>query len=346
MTKIKWVTDEPRIKIDPTKRNKRLTGTRFPSVIGADPWKTPFEVWCAITRTYEEPFVDNKYTIAGKAIEPIIIQYLKDIYFGEDYIITPEDVYGEDYFKQTWGNFFPDEPIFGGMWDALVVDEDKEIIAVIEIKTTKNIDKWEHGAPDYQALQGALYANRLGVERVIMVVGYLQDEDYISPENFKPRAETVHLDEFLIHERYPDFDNYIAFAEHWWEAHVTTGASPYYDTKKDAEILKALRTVTVAPDTNIIAEANDLYLEIEANKQAIKPKTDRLKQLEEAIKENLIPELTSGKDHAIIEGNQVIFTLTESVSTSIDKEALEADGLLDKYTITKPRFTLRKKEIK
>ena len=58
---MEWL-DGNRIKINPPKRPKRITGTRFASILGLDRWNTPFKTWCAITRTYEEPFVDNVYT--------------------------------------------------------------------------------------------------------------------------------------------------------------------------------------------------------------------------------------------------------------------------------------------
>lgn len=86
------------IKVDIPKRPKRITGTRFASVLGLDRWNSPFKTWCAITKTYEEPFEDNKYTIAGKTIEPKIIDYLKKAYFLN--IKTPTDVYGRTISKK------------------------------------------------------------------------------------------------------------------------------------------------------------------------------------------------------------------------------------------------------
>ena len=86
--------------IDPPKRPKKVTGTRFASILDLDRWNTPFKTWCAITRTYEEPFVENKYTIAGKTIEPKIIDYLNKVYFFGD-LKSPTDIYGKDYFKKT-----------------------------------------------------------------------------------------------------------------------------------------------------------------------------------------------------------------------------------------------------
>ena len=59
-----------KIKVVPPKRPKKLTATRFATVLGLNPWSTPFEVWCEITRTYQKPFEETIYTAAGKTIEP------------------------------------------------------------------------------------------------------------------------------------------------------------------------------------------------------------------------------------------------------------------------------------
>ena len=52
------------------------------------------------------------------------------------------DRYGADYFQKTWGDFFKDSPIFGGMWDYLLVDKDGKPTTVLEMKTTKRSEDW------------------------------------------------------------------------------------------------------------------------------------------------------------------------------------------------------------
>ena len=116
MSAIKWLEGN-RIQIAPPKKTKKITGTRFATILGLNPWSTAFEMWCAITKTYEKPFEDTIYTIAGKTIEPKQAAYMKKSYAMD--IITPTDIWGKDYFNKTWGDFFPDSPHLGGMWDYL-----------------------------------------------------------------------------------------------------------------------------------------------------------------------------------------------------------------------------------
>lgn len=98
MKAVEWSDDRIRTEVP---NAKRITGTRFASILGLDRWSSPFKTWCAITRTYEEPFVDNKYTVAGKTIEPKVIDYLNKVYFFGA-LNSPTDIYGPDYFKKTW----------------------------------------------------------------------------------------------------------------------------------------------------------------------------------------------------------------------------------------------------
>ena len=99
MGNVKWLEDN-RLQIEPPKRPKKLTATRFATVLGLNPWSTPFEVWCAITKTYEKPFEDTIYTAAGKTIEPKQIEYMRKAYFMTN-LKTPTDIYGADYFKNN-----------------------------------------------------------------------------------------------------------------------------------------------------------------------------------------------------------------------------------------------------
>ena len=337
---MEWLNTN-QIKIDPPKRPKKCTGTRFASILGLDRWNTPFKTWCAITRTYEEPFVDNKYTIAGKTIEPKVIDYLNKTYFFGD-LKSPTDIYGKDYFKKTWGDFFNDVEIFGGMWDALYY-EDGKIASVIEIKTTKRAEDWTGGtAPDHYALQAALYAYLLGVDTVVMVASFLEDEDYEYPEKFVPSVNNTIIDEFNVSERYPQFQAHINRATDWWNEHVVTGISPQFDEKKDADILKELRKNTIETDDDIsvlIAEGEALKSEISQVTESIADKEKRLKEITTALKNYCMGQFREGDEKVAIAGQVYEWVLSKSEGIDIDKAALKKDGLLDKYS--KPKTTYR-----
>lgn len=328
---MKWL-DSKQIQITPPKRTKKVTGTRFATILGLNPWSTPFEMWCAITKTYEKPFEDTIYTIAGKTIEPKQAEYMKKSY-GMD-LITPTDRYRQDYFNKTWGDFFPENPYFGGMWDYLGVDENGTVDTVLEMKTTKRIEDWQNDAPEYYALQAALYAYLLGVDNVIMVASFLEEKDYEDPSKFVPNIKNTITVEFKVSERYPDFERMVAEVKSWWGEYVTGGISPVYDEKKDAEILAALRTHNLTPDTDIdalIKEAEGLKKEVDMTAAAIADKEKRLKEISDIIKEHAMTQFRDGDKKVEIKGSTYTWTVSRSETTTIDKKALEADGLLEKY---------------
>lgn len=253
--------------------------------------------------------------------------------YGMD-LITPTDRYGEDYFNKTWGDFFPENPHFGGMWDYLGVNENGEVDTVLEMKTTKRIEDWQNDAPEYYALQAALYAYLLGVDNVIMVASFLDEKDYTDPSKYVPNIKNTITVEFKVSERYPDFERMVSEVKSWWGEYVAGGISPIYDEKKDAEILAALRTHNLTPDTDIdalIKEAESLKTEVDKAATAIADKEKRLKEINDIIKEHAMKQFRDGDKKVEIKGSTYTWTVSRSETSTIDKKALEADGLLEKY---------------
>ena len=358
MKELKW--NGSTITVVPPKKPKKITGTHFPTIVGVNPFATDFEVWCRCTRTYEIPFEGNKYTNAGQVIEPKVFEFLRTSMGFGDRVVTPTDVYGENHFQKTWGDFFKEREIFGGSWDALIKDENDNIEYVVEIKTVQ-VDgrsgsleeRWKDGeAPHYQALQASLYAYLLGVDKVMMVAVALEDKkgDYEHPEQVTPSYANgnVYIDEFRVSERYPNFDMYIEKATAWWNAHVLTGTSPTFDEKKDAEILKALRTnnVDVQDLAYLFVTAEKLKAEIEEVTSKIAAKEKELKTILEQIKKVALVQFRDGDTRVSMRSDKYVWVLSKTTSTEIDKDALEGDGLLEKYTKSKTSYRLTTSEIK
>ena len=343
MKNIKWL-DGNRIQIEPPTKWKKCTGTRFATILGLNPWSSAFEIWCAITKTYEKPFEDTIYTVAGKTIEPKQAEYMVNSY-GMD-IKTPTDRYGADYFNKTWGDFFPENAHLGGMWDYLGLDEDGNVESVLEMKTTKRAEDWENDVPEYYALQAALYAYLLGVDDVIMVASFLEEKDYEEPSKYKPCAANTITVEFKVSERYPNFTELVAQVEQWWADYVDTGLSPVYDEKKDAEILKALRTNTLSPETDVealIAEAEGLKSEIDAVSATVADKEKRLKKLNDLLKEHAMKQFRDGDKKVDIKGTKYAWSLARTTKevTIVNEEALKTDGLFEKYSSTSEETSYR-----
>lgn len=335
-----------RVKVDPPKKPKKLTGTRFATIMGLNAWATAFSAWCEMTRTYEEPFEDTIYTKAGKVIEPKICEYLKSRYFMD--IKSPSDVYGEDYFKKTWGDFFPGENALGGMWDFLGDD------FVVEVKTTKRVEDWKGvdgtvEPPIYYKLQACLYAYLLGFDNVVMTCSFLEDKDYANPEAFEPNVNNTVVVEFKVSEAFPTFkETYVDPALKFWKDHVLTGISPAFDEKKDAEILKVLRKNTVEPtdkDINkLIAEADKLQESIDKAEEKLEKKKERLKEIDAQVKKYMSDQFREGDKKVEITGKKYAWTLTKSERNSLDSTALKKDlpDVFGKYTKKTEVYSLKK----
>lgn len=348
------------IKVDPPKKPKKLTATRFATIMGLNKWSTPFSAWCEMTRTYEEPFEDSIYTVAGKVIEPKICDYLRDRYFMD--IKSPTDVYGQDYFRKTWGDFFPDTEALGGMWDFLGDD------FVVEVKTTKRSEDWvgADGKPEppiYYKLQACLYAYLLGFDNVVMTCSFLTEDDYpidngdgtfntAPAEMFTPDIDNTVVIEFKLSEKFPNFEeDYVKPALKFWEDHVLTGISPKFDEKKDAEILKVLRkNVTDPADKEIvklIKEADRLKTQIDKAEAKIDDKKKRLKEIDDLVKKSMIKQFRDGDKNVEISGPGFTWNVRRDISKSFDKTQFNKDypGVYDDYIKESPKYVLTKKEI-
>ena len=345
---MEWL-DGNKIQIIPPKRPKKLTGTRFATILGLNPWSTPFEIWCEVTRTYQKPFEDTIYTIAGKTIEPKQAEYMKQTYFMSN-LVTPTDIWGKDYFRQTYGDFFRESPVLGGMWDYLLYGKDGKPTTVLEMKTSKRVEDWKDDIPEYYALQAALYAYLLGVDEVIMVASFLEPKDYDAPEKFVCSGENTITRPFKVSERYPDFEKkYVKPALKWWKDYVESGISPAFDERKDAEILKALRTNNLSPETDMAAlvkEAEDLKAKLDAHAAEVAEDEKRYKVLTDMIKKAAIAQFRDDDKKVSIAGSAYNWEVSRTSTTKIDKDAMKADGILAKYTTTEDSYRISPKALK
>ena len=99
--------------------------------------------------------------------------------------------------------------------------------------------------------------------------------------------------------------------------------SPVYDEKRDAEILKVLRTNNLSPETDLaelVREAEELKAKLDAHAAEV-------------------------ADDALT-GSRYSWEVSRSSTTKIDKNALKADGLLEKYSTTEETYRLLPKEVK
>lgn len=112
----------------------------------------------------------------------------------------------------------------------------------------------------------------------------------------------------------------VAAVEQWWADYVDTGISPEYDEKKDAEILAALRTNTLSPETDIealIAEAEGLKKELDEISASTADKEKRLKTINDIIKEHAMGQFRDGDKKVEVKGFTYVWTVSRSETTEV-----------------------------
>lgn len=136
----------------------------------------------------------------------------------------------------------------------------------------------------------------------------------------------------------------------WYKKYIQGGNSPKWDIKRDADILKALKTSTVAPtdtDVNSILTALEpIQLALDTQKQAVENLEKRCKVLKEQLKQALIQKMNPSDDHVETTGTLYRWLVIASSRSSIDTKAMQADGLLEKYRSVTTSYTLKPTVIK
>lgn len=347
----KYSEDKKHIELikKPT-RFKYLTGTRFASCLGLNPYSTPFQIFCECTRLVTPPFEETIYIKAGRVIEPLQREYVAKKFPN---IVSPEEYFGEVFEQVRWNFFRDDQKPFAGCWDAVSTKDNKrDIMMVVEFKTASDPRKWDNTIPIYYELQGALYAKLLGLDRVLFVASFLDKLDYAHPENFIPNEENTimvvkKLNDIVVelNGEYLSIDEIIEKAKEFWEKYIETGISPEFDEKKDKQYLDIIRTSQPINDTSL-EDLCDRASEIENEishlycDSGIESLEKELKIIKENIKKGLMDSLKDGELKAICKQ----YKLSGTISMKFDDKSFQKDHpkTYEKYCKETTTFKLSK----
>ena len=336
------------IIIAPPKQTLRITGHRLSSVLGLNKYQSPFGAWAEITKLVKLPFEDTKYTIAGKAIEPKLIEYMKTQLPN---IVSIEDYYGNVFDEYRYNNFKDESNIFGGVIDAVsTLNDKKTITAIVECKTSSKPQDWANDMiPVDYLLQGALYSYMKGLKEIIFVCVFLDELDYAHPEEVNITKDNTiirirQLDDlvFDINGKYMNIEDCMQYAKEWWEKYIVTGVSPTFDEKLDKEYLDIIRATDATQDNDLLKVCDDAFKLAQEIKEAkivngIDEMEKRLKLLETSIKKEMIDKTID---------NCGAYSLSHKVSYKFDEETFskEHEDLYKDYLSENESYTLTKKK--
>ena len=339
--------DRTRIIIDPPKKTKRITGHRFPSILGLNKYQTPFGAWVEIVKLASLPFEDNKYTIAGKTIEPKQIEYAKTIFPN---VKSIEEYYGNNFKDYQYSNYKDLNCIFDGVRDFVSTKNDGVTIVMNgECKTSSKPQDWENNAVPIDYLcQGMLYSYLDKLSKIVYVTSFLQPMDYNHPESYVVNEDNTKFTVKRLNECYLPLPNgeygtielAIDYCEQWWKNHVETGVSPPFDEVLDKEYLDIIRKSQPSNDTELeqlCSQGIELAKEIANRKvsSGIEALDKELKIVEKAIKSKMV------EDNLDCCGK---YKLKRNVKNVFDEEvfAQENEKLYNKYCETSITYTLSK----
>lgn len=327
-------------------RFKYITGTRLASILGLNEYSTPFKIWCECTRLVTPPFEDTVYTMFGKINESKQREFVAQKFPN---VVGPEEYFGGLYDTVRW-NFFDEKyKPFAGLWDAVCTKNNKkDITAVIEFKTASSPVKWcDNQVPVSYALQGALYAKLLGLDRVMFVVSFPDKLDYAHPEDFTVTPENTKiiikkLNEmfFEVDGEYLDINGCMEKAKKIWQDYIQTGISPEFDEVLDKEYLDIIRKSKPSNDTSLDAlclEGINLAKKIAELKvsSCLTALEKDLKLIESSIKQTLMDKNLDGCGK---------YKLNRKIDMVFDEKtfAKEHQNVYDKYCVEKVSYKLSK----
>ena len=243
--RIEEIDDDSQVVYFDPYQIKKITGTRLAPVLGKGEFQTPFSVALDLAGVYRED-VKTKFVEAGNVLEPVIRTYLKKnissliplLNLTDDPKITveepiPGNACGYDHFHN--------EKIFGGLVDGYVTVDGKRN-TVLEIKTSGEREKWldENGeytnVTEQYMLQASLYAELSNLDRIVFVVGFLEEDDYDRPRFWIPNKDNTKI---IVKEKL-DMEPYMKEAAEWYNEYMKKGQTPEW-TDDDQALVKYLK---------------------------------------------------------------------------------------------------------
>ncbi|UWD34556.1 MAGa7180 family putative nuclease [Mesomycoplasma molare] len=207
---------------------KKIGGSSIGDVLLTDSFKSQFLAFVRIAKL-DMPILDTKYIDAGVAIEPKVIEVIRNKTNKEIETFPPEK-YSYDYFKGK-------DDIIGGIPDGYI----KDLNMILEIKTTqlKNLEKWESGElPLAYLKQGQLYSYLMGCDTFAIVATFLEPQDYDDPKNYPIEKRKIRT--YKYQTNVPQIEDDIEKIKEWYNFYTEKGYSPQYNEKLDGELLEYL----------------------------------------------------------------------------------------------------------
>ena len=113
--------------------------------------------------------------------------------------------------------------------------------------------------------------------------------------------------------------------------------------------MKVLRTNNLSPETDLadlVSEAEALKAKLDAHAAEVAEDEKRYKTLTDLIKKSAMSQFRDGDKKVSITGKAYTWEVSRSSTAKINKDAMKADGVLEKYTTMEDTYRITPKMIK
>lgn len=323
----------------------KVSGTSMAGILGVSPFNTPFQMACALLGLAREDISGSPAVKVGVALEEPIIRYAGTAYPQYGMFCTAEEVYEKRIGDHdSWVSDFEDD-VFAGHVDGIVFKDDGSDY-ILEIKTSKNLDSWKNGVPEYYKLQVSLYDHFITKQgKAYVVLGMVNDETYRDYNSWIPNSKTVAMFEMDVDK---DFEEKLSQVRGWYDTYVAQGITPDYDPSNpgDVEMFNHLVSLTRDIDTvrKDVQRYGEVLAEINAAEHQFQNLYDERDYLKTTLKEYLECHSLSELNGETDDGKVVMGIQNRK---EWDEEAMKRDGIdISKYKIAKQTktFTYKKRK--
>lgn len=325
----------------------KVSGTSMAGILGVSPWNTPFQMACALLGLAREDISGSPAVRVGVALEEPIIRYAEKAYPEYGTFCTAEEVYEKRVGDHdSWVSDFEDD-VFAGHVDGIVFKDDGTDY-ILEIKTSRNLDSWRDGVPEYYRLQVSLYDHFITKQgKAYVVLGMVNENTYKDYNSWIPNSKTVAMFEMTVPE---DFEETLSKVRGWYDTYIAQGITPDYDptNKGDVELYNHLVNLTRDIDTvkKDVTRYGEVLNQIEQAEASIQNLYDEREFLKASLKAYLTSHSLSSLDDDNIEGGGKVILGTQN-REEWDLDAMKRDGIdPKKYKISKQTKTFSYKKRK
>lgn len=184
-----------------------IGGSEVSTIVGVNPWESPFGLWAKKTGKIPESFEPNEAMEWGTRLEDVIMDKFIESH-PEIYVTKSPGTFCHK--DRDWQITNPD-----GLGYNAHTGED----FIIEIKTARYEDDWLNGVPAYYKTQVQWYLQTFGYKKAYVAVlfsGSKYREFLLEADEFEQQVNLMKATEFrkfILEDRQPDFDGAMATYE-------------------------------------------------------------------------------------------------------------------------------------